>query len=147
MKESDSEFAALTPQESWQAIHTTMDKARNSMYVAGTATILLLWGVISALGFTAQYVFETLAPDFALPNPWLYPLLWGILIACGDGGQRPHWTPRGQAERGGRRHAQRRHPGFPLLACGSGSGVLRPWCGRHVDLQTLQPTFPAFRSA
>ncbi|MYB77634.1 MAG: hypothetical protein F4X83_11200 [Chloroflexi bacterium] len=86
MKESDSKLAAFTPQESWQAIHTTMDKARSSMYVAGTATILLLWGVISALGFTAQYVFETLAPDLTLPNPWLYPLLWGVLIAAGMAG-------------------------------------------------------------
>ena len=83
MKESDSEPAAFTPQESWQTIHTTMDRARSSMYVAGTATILLLWGVISALGFTAQYVFETLAPGFTLPNPWLYALLWGVLAAAG----------------------------------------------------------------
>ena len=86
MKESDSKLAAFTPQESWQAIHTTMDRTRNSMYVAGTATILLLWGVITALGFTAQYVFETLAPNFALPRSWLYPLLWGVLVAVGMAG-------------------------------------------------------------
>ncbi len=83
MKESDSELAAFTPQESWQAIHTTMDRSRNSMYVAGSATILLLWGVISALGLTTQYALGTLAPDFMLCNPWLYAPLWGVLAVAG----------------------------------------------------------------
>lgn len=83
MQEPDGGTSALTPQESWQTIHATVDKARSSMYVAGTATILLLWGVITALGFTAQYVFETLALDFTLRNPWLYALLWGVLAAAG----------------------------------------------------------------
>lgn len=86
MKESDSELAAFTPQESWQAIHTTMDRARNSIYVAGSATILLLWGVISALGLTTQYALGTLAPDFTLRNPWLYAPLWGVLAAVGMAG-------------------------------------------------------------
>ncbi len=83
MKESGSDLEALTPQESWKTIHATMDRARNSMYVAGTATILLLWGVISALGFTAQYALVTLAPEFTLRNPWLYAPLWGVLAAAG----------------------------------------------------------------
>ena len=44
MQETDGELKALTPEESWRAINTTMDRARNSMHVAGTTTILLLWG-------------------------------------------------------------------------------------------------------
>ncbi len=37
------ETGAGTPEESWRDIHETMDRARSSMYVAGTATIMLLW--------------------------------------------------------------------------------------------------------
>ena len=77
------EQAPLTPQDSWQAIHMTMEGARSSMYIAGTATILLLWGVIASLGFISQYAIETLAPDFAAANPWFPAPLWGILAATG----------------------------------------------------------------
>ena len=38
MKEADEDAQALTPKESWRAIHTTMDSARSAMYVAGGAT-------------------------------------------------------------------------------------------------------------
>ena len=64
MQETDGELKALTPEESWCAINTTMDRARNSMHVAGTTTILLLWGAIASLGHVSQYTIETLAPDF-----------------------------------------------------------------------------------
>ena len=77
------EEAALTPQESWQAIHATMEGARSSMYIAGTATILLLWGIIVSLGFISQYATETLAPDFAGSNPWFAAPLWGVLVVAG----------------------------------------------------------------
>ena len=50
MQGTDHESASLTPQESWGAIHSTMEEARSSMYLAGTATILLLWGVHSIAG-------------------------------------------------------------------------------------------------
>ena len=42
---------ALTAEESWQAIHTTMDDARSSMYLAGSTAIMLLWGVIASVGW------------------------------------------------------------------------------------------------
>ena len=58
MQRSDDETVALTPQESWRAINETMDRARSSMYVAGTATILLLWGAIAALGYLSQFGIE-----------------------------------------------------------------------------------------
>ena len=83
MRRSDDESAALTPQESWRAIHETMDRARSSMYVAGTATILLLWGAIAALGYLSQFGIKTLAPEFAVRNPWLSAPLWGVLVAVG----------------------------------------------------------------
>ena len=79
----DAETAALTADESWGAIHTTMDRARSSMYVAGTATILLLWGAIVALGYFGQYAIETLASEFATGSPWYPGPLWGVLATAG----------------------------------------------------------------
>ena len=83
MQRSDGEAAGLTPQESWKAIHATMEEARSSMYVAGTATILLLWGVIVSVGFISMYATETMAPDFAARNPWIAAPLWGVLVVAG----------------------------------------------------------------
>ena len=83
MQRPDDEAAALTPQESWRAIHATMDGARSSMYVSGTATILLLWGIIVSLGFLSQYAIESLAPEFATRNPWIDGPLWGVLVVAG----------------------------------------------------------------
>ena len=53
------------------------------MYIAGTATILLLWGVIASVGFISTYATETLAPDFAAGNPWFPAPLWCVLAAAG----------------------------------------------------------------
>ena len=83
MQGTDHESASLTPQESWGAIHSTMEEARSSMYLAGTATILLLWGVIVSLGFISQFAAETLASDFATRNPWISAPLWGVLVVAG----------------------------------------------------------------
>lgn len=89
--------AALSPQESLQAIHTTMEEARSSMYVAGTATILLLWGFIASVGFISMYAAETLAPDFAAGNPWFAAPLWGILVTAGMVGSAIIGTRAGSA--------------------------------------------------
>lgn len=83
MQESNAKARALTPEESWHAIHATIDRARSSMYVAGTTTILLLWGVISSLGLISQYAIETFASEFFTRNPWISGLLWGALVAAG----------------------------------------------------------------
>lgn len=69
MRGSDRDGAALTPEGSWGAIHATMERARNSMYLAGTATILLLWGAIVSLGYLAEYGLQTWGSDFADRNP------------------------------------------------------------------------------
>ena len=83
MQGPDDGTAGLTPQESWNSIHATMDRGRSSMYVAGTSTIMLLWGVIASLGYLSQYAVETLASDFAKLNPWIAAPLWGVLTAAG----------------------------------------------------------------
>ena len=81
MQESDGGAAALTPQESWQTIHATMDRARSSMYMAGTATILLLWGAITSLGIISQYALESF--EIASRSPWIIGALWGVLATAG----------------------------------------------------------------
>ena len=83
MQRSDGEMVALTPEESWGAIHETVDRVRSSMYVAGTSTILLLWGAIVSLGFLSQYGILTLAPEFMESNPWIIGPLWGVLCVAG----------------------------------------------------------------
>ena len=83
MQESDGETGVGTPAESWRAIHETMDRARSSMYVAGTATIMLLWAAIASLGVGSQYAILTLASEFAERSPWIFGVLWGILMVPG----------------------------------------------------------------
>ena len=83
MSVSDGEMAAGTPEESWRTIHETMDRTRSSMYVAGTATIMLLWAGIASLGVGSQYAILTLASEFAERSPWIFGVLWGILMVPG----------------------------------------------------------------
>lgn len=73
----------VTPQEGWRSIMTTMEGARSSMYVAGSAAILVLWGVIASMGYLSQFAAETLAEDFATRNPWISGPLWGVLAVVG----------------------------------------------------------------
>ena len=80
---SDGETGAGTPEESWRDIHETMDRARSSMYVAGTATIMLLWAAIASVGVGSQYAILTLASEFAERSPWIFGVLWGILMVPG----------------------------------------------------------------
>ena len=83
MRNAERKSPALRPDESWNAIHDTMDRTRSSMYVAGMEPILLLWGAIVAVGLLGQYAIATLSTDFAVTNPW-YPVpLWGALTTAG----------------------------------------------------------------
>ena len=77
------EDAGLTPEEGWSTIQATMDETRSAMYVAGTATILLLWGVIASLGYLSEYAIDTLASDFGEDNPWVSAPLWVALVTAG----------------------------------------------------------------
>ena len=74
---------AVTHQEGWRTILTTMEGARSSMYVVGSAAILVLWGAIASMGYLSQYATETLAEDFATRNPWISGPLWGVLAVVG----------------------------------------------------------------
>lgn len=86
MQNAEQEASALQPEESWSAIHATMDQARSSMYVAGMETILLLWGAIVALGLLGQYAIGALAPEIASGSPWFPAPLWGVLALAGMAG-------------------------------------------------------------
>ena len=83
METFDEDADALTAEESWQAIHTTMDDAHSSMYLAGSTAIMLLWGVIVSVGYFSHYAIETLATEFAEGRPWFPGLLWGGLGTVG----------------------------------------------------------------
>ena len=83
MPSAKHDASTLQPEESWNAIHDTVDRARTSMYVAGMESILLLWGAIVALGLLGQYAVATLTPEIASGNPWFPALLWGALTAAG----------------------------------------------------------------
>ena len=85
MQEAQGGRADLTPEESWRTIHETVGRVQSSMYVAGTATILLLWGVIVSLGYLSQFAIASLAPGFAESNPWFPGPLWGTLATLGVG--------------------------------------------------------------
>ena len=80
---SGGEMGAGTPEESWRDIHETMDRTRSSMYVAGSATIMLLWAAIASVGVGSQYAILTLAPELAERSPWIFGVLWGILMVPG----------------------------------------------------------------
>ena len=83
MQESSGEERTLSPGESWQTIHSTMETARSSMYLAGTPTIMLLWAAIASLGVGSQYAILTLASEFAERSPWIFGVLWGVLMVPG----------------------------------------------------------------
>ncbi len=83
MQQSGGDVKGLTAQESWRDIHATMERTRSSMYVAGSATILLLWTAIAAVGLGAQSAIMALAAEFADSSPWVFGVLWGSLMVPG----------------------------------------------------------------
>ena len=83
MQSAAGDGQELSPQQSWEDIHATMDQLRSSMYVAGTATILLVWGAIISLGYFAEYSFTTFLEDFAADRPWIRAPLWFGLVGVG----------------------------------------------------------------
>ena len=83
MQAYDETADDLTAEESWQTIHTTMDDARSSMYLAGSTAIMLLWGVIVSVGYFSHWAIDTLATEFAEDRPWFPGPLWGGLGTVG----------------------------------------------------------------
>ena len=83
MARLESGWTSRRAQESWRTIHESMDRARSSMYIAGSAPILLLWTAVAAVGVSTQYAITALAPDFADQSPWVFGVLWGCLMVPG----------------------------------------------------------------
>ena len=83
MQTTNGDTSAITPEESWSDIHTALDRTRSSMYMAGTASILLLWGVLVSLGYLSQYAVAEFASGFSESYPWFPAPLWGILAIVG----------------------------------------------------------------
>ena len=46
-----------------------MDKARSSIYLAGTSTILLLWGALTSVTYFFEYWLQTGGADLAEQSP------------------------------------------------------------------------------
>ncbi len=83
MQQTDSVRTELTPEESWRTIHTTLAQSQNSLYPAGTAYILLLWGAITSVYFFTLFTVAELGPDFEASYPW-YPVpLWFVFGTVG----------------------------------------------------------------
>ncbi len=83
MQSAAGEGQEMSPQQGWEDIHATMEQLRSSMYVAGTATILLVWGALISLGYFAEYSFTTFLEDVAADRPWIRAPLWFGLVAVG----------------------------------------------------------------
>ena len=81
MQDAKQEANTLTPEESWNTIHATFDRARASMYIAGVTNILLFSGSLVAIAFFTHYAIETFATTFATENPWYPGLVWGVMGA------------------------------------------------------------------
>ena len=113
METTGGEAAALTPEESWGAIHETLDRTRSSIYVAGASTILILWGVIVSLGYFWQYAYQTLPGDLFAGRPWIPLPIW---IALGIGGMVGSGII-------GHRAARRVAPGVELRRAGMRVGL------------------------
>ena len=115
MPNSEGGGAALTPQESWGVIHTTMDKARSSIYLAGSSMILLLWGALTAVSYFFEYWLQTGGSDLAEQSPWVRAPFYGTFIAVGIVGSAI--IGRREATKNVSRDRQPggRHSGFPFL--------------------------------
>ncbi|MCY4625270.1 MAG: hypothetical protein OXC99_09775 [Chloroflexi bacterium] len=83
MLASDGETRGPTPQESRDVIYETLERTRSSLYVAGSATILILWGVIGAVGLLAEYSIATWGADLRADYPWISGPLWMALVGTG----------------------------------------------------------------
>ena len=83
MTSPQRESSNLSPEASWRTIHETMDHSRSHLHLAGTSSILLLWGAVMAIGYLMHYGISSLAPDFADQYPWFPAPLWVALGTIG----------------------------------------------------------------
>ncbi len=73
----------ITPEEGWRTIHATLAQAQSSLYLAGTAYILLLWGAIVSAHFFTRFAVGQIAPGFEESYPWYPGPMWGFLGTIG----------------------------------------------------------------
>ena len=73
----------LSPEASFNAIHSTLSQSQSALYLAGTATILLLWGALAAIGYLAEFAIANLAADFVADKPWFRAPVWGGIVIIG----------------------------------------------------------------
>ena len=83
MQQADTVRTELTPEESWRTIHATLAQSQSSLYLAGTAYILLLWGAITSVYFFTLFAVAELAPGFEASYPWYPGPLWFVLGTLG----------------------------------------------------------------
>ena len=87
MRNREGEGQRMGAEQGWASIHATLDRAHNSMYVAGWTNIMLLWGAIVAVGYISMQAIGTFAPEFAAEYPWYPGPLWlglGVLGMIGS---------------------------------------------------------------
>ena len=134
MSHSEADSPALTPEQSWRAIHDTMEQARSALHVAGATRILLLWGAIASLGYLSEYLLTTAGAALADGAPWIRAPLWGLLVVAGMAGSAVigHRAGREIAEGAGTRAAGLR-VFFFWLACGPPTAPPRPPASRSAS--------------
>ena len=83
MQGSQRSAAGISAAESWQSIHQALESRHRSLYMAGSAAILLLWGAIMAVYFLATFAIGELAPEFVAAYPWYHGPVWALLGPLG----------------------------------------------------------------
>lgn len=83
MQRAEGGRTEITPEESWRTIHATLALSQSSLYLAGTAYILLLWGAIVSVYFLAMFAIGEMAPGFEASYPWYRGPLWGVIGTLG----------------------------------------------------------------
>lgn len=83
MRSGQQEATGLAAEESWEAIHQALERSHRSLYLAGTASILLLWGVLTAVYFLVTFATGELTPEFVADYPWYHGPIWAVLGPLG----------------------------------------------------------------
>ena len=83
MQQADSARTELIPEEGWRTIHATLAQSQSSLYLAGTAYIILLWGAITSVYFFTLFAVAELGSDFEASYPWYPGPLWFVLGTLG----------------------------------------------------------------
>ncbi|MDE2937120.1 MAG: hypothetical protein F4Y67_02350 [Chloroflexi bacterium] len=83
MRSGQKDAPELAAGESWDAIHQTLERSHRSLYLAGTASILLLWGVLTSGYFLVSFALGELAPEFVADYPWYHGPIWAVLGPVG----------------------------------------------------------------